>query len=144
MYLEKKTLPDLAQFCPSGAFIFLKENLATLPKLPLSSTTSRGSSSSSDPHHHHGVSPVKAGDRIALVYPNNDPLNFLCSFYGCIMAGTVPVPVEVPVTRRDAGSQQIGFLLGQCGVSLALTSDACFKGLPKNSNGEVITFKVGG
>ena len=43
---------------------------------------------------------VKPGDRIALVYPNNDPLNFLCSFYGCIMAGTVPVPIEVPMTRR--------------------------------------------
>lgn len=86
--------------------------------------------------------PVKPGDRVAVVYPNSDPLNFMCAFYGCIMAGTVPVPVEVPVTRRDAGSQQIGFLLGSCNVSLALTSDACFKGLPKNANGDVITFKV--
>ncbi len=84
---------------------------------------------------------VKPGDRIALVYPNNDPLNFMCAFYGCVMAGTVPVPIEVPVTRRDAGSQQIGFLLGSCNVSLALTSETCFKGLPKNVNGEVVTFK---
>ena len=29
------------------------------------------------------------------------------------MAGIVPVPIEVPLTRRDAGSQQIGFLLGK-------------------------------
>ena len=29
------------------------------------------------------------------------------------MAGAVPVPIEVPITRRDAGSQQIGFLLGK-------------------------------
>ncbi len=43
---------------------------------------------------------------------------------------------------QDAGSQQIGFLLGQCGVTLALTSDACFKGLPKSNSGEVVTFKV--
>lgn len=85
---------------------------------------------------------VKPGDRIALVYPNSDPLNFLCSFYGCIMAGMVPVPVEVPITRRDAGSQQIGFLLGSCNVTLALSSDACFKGLPKTTSGEVVTFKV--
>ena len=53
------------------------------------------------------------GDRVALVYPNNDPLGFMCAFYGCIMAGIVPVPIEVPLTRRDAGSQQIGFLLGK-------------------------------
>ena len=56
---------------------------------------------------------VKPGDRVALVYPNNDPLGFMCAFYGCIMAGIVPVPIEVPLTRRDAGSQQIGFLLGK-------------------------------
>jgi acyl-CoA synthetase (AMP-forming)/AMP-acid ligase II len=43
---------------------------------------------------------VKPGDRVALVYPNNDPLNFICAFYGCVMAGVVPVPIEVPITRR--------------------------------------------
>jgi hypothetical protein len=90
-----------------------------------------------------GVSQVKPGDRIALVYPNNDPLNMICAFYGCVMAGAVPVPIEVPMTRRDAGSAQIGFLLGSCGVSLALTSEACFKGLPKAANGEVLQFKAG-
>jgi len=42
---------------------------------------------------------------------------------------------------QDAGSQQIGFLLGSCGVALALTSDACFKGLPKTTTGEVVNFK---
>jgi len=43
---------------------------------------------------------VKSGDRVALVYPNNDPINFICSFYGCLFAGVVPVPIEVPLTRR--------------------------------------------
>lgn len=43
---------------------------------------------------------LKSGDRIALVYPNNDPINFLCAFYGCLQAGIVPVPIEVPLTRR--------------------------------------------
>ncbi|KAF4020688.1 hypothetical protein G4228_012564 [Cervus hanglu yarkandensis] len=42
---------------------------------------------------------------------------------------------------RDAGSQQVGFLLGSCGISLALTTDACQKGLPKAQTGEVVTFK---
>jgi len=88
-----------------------------------------------------GESQVKSGDRIALVYPNNDPLNMICAFYGCVMAGTVPVPIEVPISRRDAGSQQIGFLLGSCSVNLALTSEACFKGLPKTTTGEVVQFK---
>jgi acyl-CoA synthetase (AMP-forming)/AMP-acid ligase II len=59
----------------------------------------------------------------------------ICAFYGCVMAGAVPVPIEVPITRRDAGSTQIGFLLGSCGVSLALTSEACYKGLPKATGG---------
>jgi len=84
---------------------------------------------------------VKPGDRIALVYPNNDPLNMICAFYGCVMAGAVPVPIEVPITRRDAGSQQIGFLLGSCSVNLALTSEVCYKGLPKTASGEVLQFK---
>lgn len=61
---------------------------------------------------------LKPGDRIALVYPNNDPISFLCAFYGCLQAGIVPVPIEVPLTRRDAGSQQIGFLLGSCGIQV--------------------------
>ncbi|XP_077302081.1 disco-interacting protein 2 isoform X2 [Arctopsyche grandis] len=84
---------------------------------------------------------LKPGDRIALIYPNNDPINFLCAWYGCLQAGIVPVPIEVPLTRRDAGSQQIGFLLGSCGVQIALTSEACLKGLPKSPTGDVITFK---
>ncbi|XP_054273806.1 disco-interacting protein 2 homolog C-like isoform X2 [Macrosteles quadrilineatus] len=84
---------------------------------------------------------LKCGDRIALVYPNNDPINFMCAFYGCMLAGIVPVPIEVPLTRRDAGSQQIGFLLGSCGIQVALTSEACLKGLPKTAAGEVVAFK---
>ncbi|CAG7718035.1 unnamed protein product [Allacma fusca] len=90
---------------------------------------------------HKGDSMVKTGDRVALVYPNNDPINFICSFYGCLFAGVVPVPIEVPLTRRDAGSQQIGFLLGSCNVQVALTSEACLKGLPKTATGEVVAFK---
>ena len=84
---------------------------------------------------------IRTGDRIALVFPNSDPIGFMCAFYGCVTAGVIPVPVEVPLTRRDAGSQQVGFLLGSCNVSFALTSEACFKGLPKTPTGEIHTFK---
>ncbi|XP_015214751.1 disco-interacting protein 2 homolog A isoform X5 [Lepisosteus oculatus] len=84
---------------------------------------------------------LRPGDRVALVFPNNDPVMFIVAFYGCLLAELVPVPIEVPLTRKDAGSQQIGFLLGSCGVTLALTTDACQKGLPKAQTGEVVTFK---
>ncbi|OBS60042.1 hypothetical protein A6R68_08839, partial [Neotoma lepida] len=78
---------------------------------------------------------------VALVFPNSDPVMFMVGFYGCLLAELVPVPIEVPLTRKDAGSQQVGFLLGSCGVTLALTTDACQKGLPKAPTGEVATFK---
>ncbi|XP_028848627.1 disco-interacting protein 2 homolog B-A isoform X7 [Denticeps clupeoides] len=91
---------------------------------------------------------LKPGDRVALVYPNNDPGMFWVAFYGCLLAEVIPVPIEVPLTRKvgeiinnDAGSQQIGFLLGSCGVGLALTSEVCLKGLPKTPNGEILQFK---
>uniref|UniRef100_A0A4W6BNW1 Disco interacting C n=1 Tax=Lates calcarifer TaxID=8187 RepID=A0A4W6BNW1_LATCA len=84
---------------------------------------------------------VRPGDRVALVFPNNDPGAFMTAFYGCLLAEVVPVPIEVPLTRKDAGSQQIGFLLGSCGVTVALTSDACHKGLPKSPTGEIPQFK---
>ncbi|KAG7254839.1 hypothetical protein CRUP_012869, partial [Coryphaenoides rupestris] len=61
---------------------------------------------------------------VALVFPNNDPAAFMSAFYGCLLAHVVPVPIEVPLSRKDAGSKQVGFLLGSCGVTLALTSDA--------------------
>lgn len=47
-----------------------------------------------------GETVLKTGDRVALIYPNNDPINFMCAFYGCLQAGMVPVPIEVPITRR--------------------------------------------
>ncbi|XP_055520653.1 disco-interacting protein 2 homolog C isoform X2 [Leucoraja erinacea] len=84
---------------------------------------------------------VRPGDRVALVFPNNDPAAFMVAFYGCLLAEVVPVPIEVPLTRKDAGSQQIGFLLGSCGATVALTSDACHKGLPKTPTGEILQFK---
>ncbi|XP_067218089.1 disco-interacting protein 2 homolog C isoform X1 [Chanodichthys erythropterus] len=84
---------------------------------------------------------IHPGDRVALVYPNNDPAAFMVAFYGCLLAEVVPVPIEVPLTKKDAGSQQIGFLLGSCGVAVALTSDACQKGLPKSASGDVMQFK---
>jgi acyl-CoA synthetase (AMP-forming)/AMP-acid ligase II len=43
---------------------------------------------------------LKSGDRVALVYPNTDPINFQIAFYACLMAGLLPVPIEVPLSKR--------------------------------------------
>ena len=47
----------------------------------------------------------------------------------------------VVLVLQDAGGQGVGFLLGSLKVCWALTSENCYKGLPKSSSGEVITFK---
>uniref|UniRef100_A0AAQ4PAL7 Disco-interacting protein 2 homolog Bb n=1 Tax=Gasterosteus aculeatus aculeatus TaxID=481459 RepID=A0AAQ4PAL7_GASAC len=84
---------------------------------------------------------LKPGDKVALVYPNSDPGMFWVAFYGCLLAEVIPVPIEVPLSRKDAGICQVGFLLGSCGVGLALTSEICLKGLPKTPTGEILQFK---
>ncbi len=84
---------------------------------------------------------LKTGDRVALVFPNNDPIGFTISFCACLMSGLVALPIDVPLARRDAGSQNIGFLLGQVGASIVLTSELCYKALPKNANTDLIEFK---
>ena len=42
---------------------------------------------------------------------------------------------------QDAGGQGVGFLLGSLCVNVALTSEACYKGLPRTQNGDVVTFR---
>ena len=84
---------------------------------------------------------LKQGDRVALVFTNTDPIGFIVSFCACLMAGLVALPIDVPLARRDAGSQSLGFLLGQVGASLVLTSEMCYKALPKNANNDVVEFK---
>lgn len=43
---------------------------------------------------------LPSGLQVALVYPNNDPAAFMTAFYGCLLAEVVPVPIEVPLTRK--------------------------------------------
>lgn len=78
---------------------------------------------------------------------NRTECSELCSLS---QPGTLEVRARAPTSTpllplicllQDAGSQQVGFLLGSCGVTLALTTDACQKGLPKAQTGEVATFK---
>lgn len=55
--------------------------------------------------------------------------------------GLVPLPIELPLSSSDSPPQQIGFLLSSCGIQVALTSEACLKGLPKSSTGEITKLK---
>ncbi|XP_030386379.1 disco-interacting protein 2 isoform X2 [Scaptodrosophila lebanonensis] len=84
---------------------------------------------------------LKPGDRVALVYPNNDPLSFITAWYGCMFRGLVPLPIELPLSSSDTPPQQVGFLLSSCGITVALTSEACLKGLPKSATGEIAKLK---
>ena len=90
---------------------------------------------------HKGEVRLKPGDRVALVFPNDDATSFVSAFYGCLMAGIVAVPIEVPQNRDDAATQQIGFLLGTCNISYAITSESCKHLYKANSSGEHQTFR---
>jgi acyl-CoA synthetase (AMP-forming)/AMP-acid ligase II len=91
---------------------------------------------------HGGELSLKLGDRVALVFPNNDPIGFVTSFCACLMSGLVALPIDVPLARRDAGAHNLGFLLGQVGASVVITSEICFKALPKaGANNDTIEFK---
>ncbi|XP_063679406.1 disco-interacting protein 2 homolog C-like isoform X7 [Bolinopsis microptera] len=85
---------------------------------------------------------LKKGDRVALIYPSQDPGAFAAAFFACLFANLVPVPVEAPISNMEPGAQQLGFLLGSCGVQLALTSETGYKALPKDpSDHKVVQLK---
>lgn len=44
------------------------------------------------------------------MYPNNDPVAFMVAFYGCLLAEVVPVPIEVPLSRKVHHEAQRLFL----------------------------------
>jgi acyl-CoA synthetase (AMP-forming)/AMP-acid ligase II len=85
---------------------------------------------------------VRQGGRVALIYSAHDPAGLCAGFFGCIFAGVVPVAIEPPASKDDGNLQQIGFLLGSLGISVALTSEITMKQLPKDeSKDHVVHFK---
>ncbi|CAB1326096.1 unnamed protein product, partial [Coregonus sp. 'balchen'] len=62
---------------------------------------------------------LRPGDRVALVFPNNDPAAFMVAFYGCLLAEVVPVPIEVPLTRKYKTCKD-GSVLGVTVMRIAL------------------------
>ena len=43
---------------------------------------------------------LKKGDRVALIYPSQDPGAFSASFFACLFANLVPVPIEAPISNQ--------------------------------------------
>ncbi|XP_062518678.1 disco-interacting protein 2 homolog C-like [Corticium candelabrum] len=84
---------------------------------------------------------VKQGNRVALIYSSQDPAGLCAGFFGCVFAGVVPVAIEPPTSKDDANLQQIGFLLGSLGITVALTSEVTMKQLPKDEKDHVIQFR---
>lgn len=56
------------------------------------------------------------------------------------MASVVPLAIEVPLMRRDASCQSMGFLLNSQEIRIVLTSETCYKSLPRTANGEIESF----
>lgn len=73
---------------------------------------------------------------LVLRYSHRIPVDI----YHCYSVRPGEVAVNA-VLLQDAGSQGIGFLLGSLGVSVAMTSEACYKGLPRTQAGDVINFR---
>ncbi|TGZ62805.1 hypothetical protein CRM22_007221 [Opisthorchis felineus] len=88
---------------------------------------------------HRGEQSLKPGDRVALVYANNEPISFFAAFYGCILASVVPIAIEVPSVRRDASCQSMGFLLSSQNARIVLASEQCYKALQRGPNGDIVT-----
>ncbi|CAE7209835.1 fadD29 [Symbiodinium sp. CCMP2456] len=63
-----------------------------------------------------------AGDRALLVYEPG--LEFIDAFLGCLVAGTVAVPVYPPMPGREADMKRFRTVQEDAGASLALTSRA--------------------
>jgi len=62
-----------------------------------------------------------AGERVMLLYPAEQPLEFVAGFYGCLMAGAVAVPAYPP--RRNRNMHRILAIADDAEAKAALTVD---------------------
>ncbi len=76
------------------------------------------------------------GERALLVYPAG--LDYLETFYGCLVAGVVAVPAELPGARRLARSlPRLRALLEDSGSAAVLTTSGAAEGLRELATGRV-------
>ena len=63
-------------------------------------------------------SKTKAGDKVLLVYPPS--LEYVVTFYGCLLAGVVAVPI--PLLYKDISAEQLPSIVMNDQLVLALTT----------------------
>lgn len=77
-------------------------------------------------HHLAPDSCVPSLSQVALVFPNNDPVAFMVAFYGCLLAEVVPVPIEVPLSRKVLNEIHLFTVktshLALCSLSVAIAA----------------------
>lgn len=57
------------------------------------------------------------------MYPNSDPGMFWVAFYGCLLAEVIPVPIEVPLSRkvRKPSEEHVHFVSAEIYIFFCLT-----------------------
>jgi acyl-CoA synthetase (AMP-forming)/AMP-acid ligase II len=71
--------------------------------------------------HLHKWVPEPRGSTVVLLYPND--LHFITAFFGCLYAGSIPVPAFAPNARRD-NSQRLEAIATNAGAHVVLTTEA--------------------
>lgn len=72
---------------------------------------------------------VNVGDRVALMFPSS--IDFVLAYYGCLLAGVIPVPLSRP-TRRTANGH-LEAVLRDCGAKICLTDSTQVENGPERS-----------
>jgi acyl-CoA synthetase (AMP-forming)/AMP-acid ligase II/acyl carrier protein len=68
------------------------------------------------------ASGVVAGDRVLLIFPPDDGLDFVAGFFGCMLLGAIAVPVASPDPRHlDRELPKLRHIVEDSGARVALT-----------------------
>lgn len=68
----------------------------------------------------HLLERCKPGDRVILLYPQG--LEFIITFFGCLLSGVIPVPVSVP--SRQRGFEIVRGIANDSGATCVLSTTA--------------------
>ncbi|KAJ3175080.1 hypothetical protein HDU87_006477 [Geranomyces variabilis] len=74
---------------------------------------------------------LKRGDSVALIYKRSEALESVVALYGCLFAGMIAVPIATSSVHADDELTEILFILDNCKIGLALTTEAQLKTLTR-------------
>ncbi|KAI8587268.1 hypothetical protein BDZ88DRAFT_245894 [Geranomyces variabilis] len=74
---------------------------------------------------------LKRGDPVALIYKRSEALESVVALYGCLFAGMIAVPIVTSSVHADDELTEILFILDNCKIGLALTTEAQLKTLTR-------------